>query len=199
LVAGSPVLSAFRGRHLWTTVKVALMVSGAQGGGYAVATWMPAYLRSVRHLSAPSAGGFLLVQIFGAFIGFVLGSYLSDAIGRKWIFLVSALASLIMVPLFMFVPMDNTALLWLGIPLNIALLIKFPPMGPFMTELHPTAVRATGQGFCYNAGRAVGAVFPTLVGYLRARFETPLRHRIWRFAAALITICSGFGQFRNGL
>ena len=165
------VLSAFRGRHLWTTIKISLMVSGAQGGGYAVGIWMPAYLRTVRHLSAPSTGGFLLVQIFGALIGFVLGSYLSDAIGRKWTFLVSAIASLIMVPLFMFVPMDNTALLWLGIPLNVALLIKFPPMGPFMTELYPTAVRGTGQGFCYNAGRAIGAVFPTLVGYLGQRMS----------------------------
>jgi MFS family permease len=165
------VLSAFRGRHLWTTLKIALMVSGAQGGGYAVGIWMPAYLRSVRHLSAPSTGGFLLVQIFGALIGFLLGAYLSDAIGRKWTFLLSAIASLIMVPLFMFAPIDNTALLWLGIPLNIALLMKFPPMGPFMTELYPTAVRGTGQGFCYNAGRAIGAIFPTLVGYLSQRLS----------------------------
>jgi hypothetical protein len=44
--------------------------------------------------------------------------------------------------------------------------MKFPPMGPFMTELYPTAVRGNAQGFCYNAGRAIGAVFPTLVGVL---------------------------------
>jgi hypothetical protein len=42
-------------------------------------------------------------------------------------------------------------------------------MGPFMTELYPTAVRGAGQGFCYNAGRAVGALFPALVGFLSAR------------------------------
>jgi hypothetical protein len=39
-------------------------------------------------------------------------------------------------------------------------------MGPFMTELYPTAVRGNAQGFCYNAGRAIGAIFPTLVGVL---------------------------------
>ena len=32
--------------------------------------------------------------------------------------------------------------------------MKFPPMGPFMTELYPTEIRGTGQAFCYNAGRA---------------------------------------------
>ena len=44
--------------------------------------------------------------------------------------------------------------------------MKFPPMGPFMTELYPTEIRGIGQGFCYNAGRAAGSLFPTMVGYL---------------------------------
>jgi len=62
--------------------------------------------------------------------------------------------------------MNNAALLFLGIPLNIVLLMKYPPMGPFMTELYPTEVRGTAQGFCYNAGRAIGSFFPTMVGFL---------------------------------
>ncbi len=53
------------------------MVAGAQGGGYALGIWMPTYLRTVRHLSATSTGGFLLTQILGALIGFLLGSYLA--------------------------------------------------------------------------------------------------------------------------
>src|SRR5205085_4027291 len=96
-VGVSHLFSAFRGPHLWTTVKVSLMVAGAQGGGYALGIWMPTYLRTVRGLSAPSTGGFLMIQILGALVGFLLGSYLSDAIGRKWTFLWSAIATLIMV------------------------------------------------------------------------------------------------------
>src|SRR5215813_1235657 len=160
------LFSAFRGPHLWTTVKVSLMVAGAQGGGYALGIWMPTYLRTVRGLSATDAGGFLFVQILGALVGFLIGSYLSDAIGRKWTFAVSAIGSLVMVLLFMFLPVGNEALFFLGIPLNIFLLMKFPPMGPFMTELYPTEVRGTGQGFCYNAGRAIGSFFPTMVGFV---------------------------------
>ncbi|MGH7095980.1 MAG: MFS transporter [Stellaceae bacterium] len=162
----SHLFSPFRGPYLWTTIKVALMVSGAQGGGYAIEIWMPTYLRTVRHLSATATGGFLLVQILGALIGFLIGTYLSDLIGRKLTFILSAIGSLIMVMIFMFVPMSNEALLFLGIPLNILLLIKFPPMGPFMTELYPTAVRGASQGFCYNAGRAIGSFFPTVVGFV---------------------------------
>jgi MFS family permease len=162
----SHLLSAFRAPYLWTTVKVSLMVAGAQGGGYALGIWMPTYLRTVRGLSASSTGGFLLLQILGALAGFLLGAYLSDAIGRRLTFMLSAIGSVLMVLVYMFVPMGNTALLFVGLPLNVMMLMKFPPMGPFMTELYPTAVRGNAQGFCYNAGRAIGALFPTLVGVL---------------------------------
>ena len=73
-----------------------------------------------------------------------------------------------MVVVYMFVPLNNTLLLWLGFPLYLVLMLKFPPMGPFMTELFPTEVRGTAQGFCYNAGRAIGSLFPALVGYFAA-------------------------------
>jgi len=39
-------------------------------------------------------------------------------------------------------------------------------MGAYLTELYPSGVRATGQSFCYNFGRGIGALFPALVGYL---------------------------------
>ena len=42
----------------------------------------------------------------------------------------------------------------------------FSPIGAFFTKLFPSRVRGSGQGFSYNFGRALGAVFPTLVGYL---------------------------------
>jgi hypothetical protein len=46
--------------------------------------------------------------------------------------------------------------------------MKFAAMGPFMTELHPTDIRGTGQGFCYNAGRAIGSIFLTAIGFATA-------------------------------
>ena len=123
------LFSAFRGPYLWTTVKVSLMVAGAQGGGYALGIWMPTYLRTVRGLSAPSTGGFLLVQILGGLIGFLLGSYLSDAIGRKATFMWSAIGSFIGILLYLFLPMDNTALFFFGVPLFVVFLMN-PANGP---------------------------------------------------------------------
>jgi MFS family permease len=162
------LLAAFRGPYLWLTIKVSLMVMGAQGGVWAVGFWMPTYLRTVRHLSASGTGLFVAVQALGALIGFVIGAYLADAIGRKWTFMISAIATIIMVLVYLYVPVGHTGLLLLGIPLNTAILMKFAPMGPFMTELYPTNIRGTGQGFCYNAGRAIGSVFMTAIGFATA-------------------------------
>jgi len=164
----SHLLSAFRGPYLWLTIKVSLMVMGAQGGVWAINFWMPTYLRTVRHLSASGTGLFVAVQACGALIGFLIGAYLADAIGRKWTFMISAIATITMVFIYLYMPVGDTALLLLGIPLNASILMKFAPMGPYMTELYPTDIRGTGQGFCYNAGRAIGSVFMTAIGFATA-------------------------------
>src|ERR1700693_4205382 len=155
------LLSAFRGQYLWLTIKVSLMGMGAQGGVWAINFWMPTYLRTVRHLSATGTGLFVAVQACGALIGFLIGAYLADAIGRKWTFMISAVATIIMVLVYLYVPIGDTGLLLLGIPLNAAILMKFAPMGPFITELYPTAIRGIGQGFCYNAGLGIRSVVIT--------------------------------------
>jgi MFS family permease len=119
----------------------------------------------VRHLTATGTGLFVAVQALGALIGFLIGAYLADAIGRKATFMISAIATIIMVFVYLYVPVGDTGLLLLGVPLNASILMKFAPMGPFMTELYPTDIRGTGQGFCYNAGRAIGSVFMTAIGF----------------------------------
>ncbi len=65
---------------------------------------------------------------------------------------------------YLFAPLSNDLILPVGFLLGYINLMMFSPMGPFMTELFPTAVRGVAQGFCYNAGRGIGAVFPALVG-----------------------------------
>jgi hypothetical protein len=55
-------------------------------------------------------------------------------------------------------------------------------LGAFFTELFPTRVRGSGQGFAYNSGRGAGALFPALVGFLSNR--VPLGRAIAVFALA---------------
>jgi MFS family permease len=158
--------SVLRPPYLSTTLKVALMVTGAQGGAYALLIWLPTFLKTERHLTSLNTGSYLLIHICGGFIGFLVGAYLSDAIGRKRTFFVSALGSILCVAIYLAAPIGNGLMLVLGAPLGFILYMMFSAMGPFITELYPTEVRGAGQGFCYNSGRAIGALFPALVGFL---------------------------------
>ncbi len=163
------IFAALKPPYLSTTWRVALMVTGAQGGSYALTIWLPTYLKTVKHMSAVGTGSYLLVLILGAFFGFVSGAYLADGIGRKATFMVSAIGSMVLTVVYIFAPLSNDMILLVGFLLGYISLMMFSPMGAFMTELYPTAVRGAGQGFCYNAGRGIGALFPAFVGFLSLR------------------------------
>ncbi len=169
--------------YLATTVKLVAMVTGAQGGAYALAVWLPTYLRTTRGFSIGMAGGYLLVHILGAWLGFLAGAYLADAIGRRSTFLLSAGGAVIAVAAFLVLPLSDGMQLLVAAPLGFVVYMMFSPMGAFMTELYPTAVRGAGQGFCYNAGRAAGALFPALVGFLSDRMPLGVAIALFAFAA----------------
>lgn len=163
------LLSALRAPQLSITWKVAMMVTGAQGSSYAITTFLPLYLKTTRHMTSVGTGSYMTVLILGALFGFISGAYLADAIGRKSTFMISAVGSVILMLIYLFAPLSNDVILPVGFLLGYINLMMFSPMGSFMTELFPTAVRGVCQGFCYNAGRGIGAVFPMLVGFLSTR------------------------------
>jgi MFS family permease len=174
------LLEIFRPPLLRVTALGGLMGTGAQGGYYAVTTWLPTYLRSERQLSVLDSAGYLAVSIAGAFGGYLAGGLLADRIGRRMTFLVFALGAGAVAVTYSTVPFGNTIMLALGLPLGFFASGVFSAMGPFFTEHFPTRVRGAGQGFAYNVGRATGALFPTLVGLLSNRI--PLGDAIGLFA-----------------
>ena len=173
-------LEIFRPPLLRVTVLGGLMGTGAQGGYYAVTTWLPTFLRTERKLSVLDSAGYLAVSIVGAFCGYLAGGYLADKIGRRLTFLVFAIGAGVVAVTYTMVPFGDAAMLVLGFPLGFFASGVFSAMGPFFTEHFPTRVRGVGQGFAYNLGRATGAMFPTLVGLLSARI--PLGEAIGLFA-----------------
>src|SRR3989440_2830294 len=62
-------LEIFSPAMLKTTVLTSLLATGAQGGYYAITTWLPTYLKSERQLSVINTGGYIAVIILGSFIG----------------------------------------------------------------------------------------------------------------------------------
>ena len=174
------LLEIFRPPLLRVTFLGGLMGTGAQGGYYAVTTWLPTFLRTERKLSVLDSAGYLAVSIAGAFCGYLTGGFLADRIGRRLTFLVFALGAGAVAVIYTMIPFGDAAMLILGFPLGFFASGVFSAMGPFFTEHFPTRVRGIGQGFAYNVGRATGALFPTLVGLLSARM--PLGEAIGLFA-----------------
>ncbi|MET0313857.1 MAG: MFS transporter [Hansschlegelia sp.] len=156
----------FSGPILKTTILASLLSTGCQGGYYAITTWLPKFLTSDRGLSIVGSTGYLASLIIGSFAGYLTGAWLADRIGRRNLFLVFSLGAIVVVLAYTQLTLSNAALWLLGLPLGFFSSGYFSGMGPFLTELYPTRLRGSGQGFCYNFGRGVGAVFPAMVGYL---------------------------------
>ncbi|MFE5796094.1 MFS transporter [Streptomyces sp. NPDC056503] len=177
--------AVFRPDLLRTTLFAILLSTGVQGGYYTLATWVPTFLKTERGLTVVGTGGYLTLLISGAFIGYLTGGHLTDRLGRKRNIALFAVLSAASVLAYTQIPAgSNTLLLVLGFPLGFCMSAIFSGFGSFLAELYPTPVRGTGQGLTYNTGRAIGAVFPTLVGFLSGS---------WGVGGALVFGAVGYG------
>lgn len=172
----------FAGPMLKTTILASLAATGCQGGYYAITFWVPRFLTTERKLSIVSSTGYLSALIIGSFIGYLVGAWLADRIGRRNLFLIFSLGAIAVIVAYTQLPLTNEILWILGFPLGFFASGYFSGMGAFLTELYPTRLRGSGQGFCYNFGRGIGALFPFLVGALSN--TTSLGNAIAIFAVA---------------
>jgi MFS family permease len=176
----------FNGPILKTTILASLAATGCQGGYYAITFWVPRFLTTERHLSIVTSTGYLAALIIGSFIGYLVGAWLADRIGRRNLFLTFSLGAIAVVLIYTQVEISNELLWVLGFPLGFFASGYFSGMGAFLTELYPTRLRGSGQGFCYNFGRGIGALFPYLVGALST--TTSLANAIAIFAVAAYAV-----------
>ncbi|EJL94312.1 arabinose efflux permease family protein [Herbaspirillum sp. CF444] len=159
-------LDIFSPALLRTTILASLMTSGMQGAYYSVTTWLPTYLKTERHLSVLNTSSYLLILILGSFLGYLTSAWLSDYLGRRRCFILFAVCAGTLIAIYTQIPITDAMMLVLGFPLGFFLSGIFSGMGAFLSELFPSRIRGSGQGFCYNAGRAVGAICPALIGYM---------------------------------
>jgi MFS family permease len=165
----SNFLEIFSPPIIRVTVLTSLVSTGAMGGYWPLMTWLPTYLKTVRKLSVLNTGGYLCMVIAGSFVGYLVAAHLADFLGRKKSLILYAICCFFTVVAYLYLPISNGVMLILGFPLGFFASGIFSPMGAYFTELYPTRLRGSGQGFCYNFGRGVGALFPMLVGMLSAR------------------------------
>jgi MFS family permease len=154
---------------LRSTLIGGLFGTGAHGGYAALTTFLPTYLREVRHLSVLGSSGYLAVIIVAFFCGCLTSGIISDRVGRRANVAFFAATCVATVLVYIFAPLTDAQMLVLGFPLGFFSAGIPASMAALFSELYPAGVRGTGVGFCYNFGRVVSAVFPFLVGYFADR------------------------------
>ncbi len=163
------LIGIFRPDVLRSTLIGGLFGIGAHGGYAALTTFLPTFLKEVRHLSVLGTGLYLAVIIVAFFCGCVVSGMLSDRIGRRANVMFFSAACIATVLIYIFAPLSNAAMLVLGFPLGFFSSGIPASMAALFSELYPAGVRGTGVGFCYNFGRVVSAGFPVMVGFLSDR------------------------------
>jgi len=189
--AGDPKTGLFEvfGKSYRPTVfKAVLLTFGIYGGNYVMITWLPAYLKLVLNLSIASIGGYLAVNIMGSFTGAFLNGWMADAVGRRKTFIIIAFAQAIAVGVYTLAPINLPATLLLGFVLGTLQSGTAAGTGAFLAELFPTHIRGTAQGFTGNAGRALGAVMPTIVGVISGNIRLAAAMGICACASYIIVV-----------
>jgi MFS family permease len=176
------VMAIFHPDILRTTILSSLLALGVIGAGSAVIPWLPTFMKTARHLSVGSVGIYMTTVTVGSFFGFVGSAYLTDYIGRRRNFLLVSACSWLVMLAYLFLPLTDTALLLLSFPVGFCLGASYSTLGPYFTELFPTAVRGAGQAFAYNFGKGIGAFCVALVGLLADHM--PLGQAIGLFSLA---------------
>ena len=164
------ILEIFKPELLKTTVLASLLTMGAQGGYYAITTWVPTFLKTERKLTVIGSTGYLAFLILGSFAGFLFGAWMADRYGRRKLFITFSIGAICLLLAYTQWEITNEMMMWLGFPLGFFASGYFSGLGAFLTELFPTRLRGSGQGFCYNFGRGMGALFPALVGYFSSQY-----------------------------
>jgi MFS family permease len=165
---GFSVLAIFGPENIRSTILGAMLTIGAQGGFYSLMTWLPQFLRSAHKISVIGSAPYLFTLISGCFLGYVTGGWLSDRLGRRPVFLIFSVCAAGLAYVYTHLNVSNELVLIMGFPLGFFASGYYSAIMPCLNEMYSTSVRGSGVGFTYNAGRAVGGLFPFFVGFVTA-------------------------------
>lgn len=155
-------------RHTLVGVLIAMAM---MVGSWAAFTLLPGWIHQLQGPVGPARAAleiswcFILMNI-GTVAGFLALIAAGDRIGRRWAYFIFCLGSLASI-LYIFQRGTTLAQLEMLLPLlGFFAGAGYGTVATYLPELFPTAVRATGQGFCYNMSRLLTAPGPLIVGAL---------------------------------
>jgi len=125
--------------------------------------WYPTLLDQLNRARLPFITAFSAGGITGAFL---CGHLSETRLGRRGAASLITLVGLAATPLYLF--SDSTASLLIGAAtMGVFGTGAFGVVPTYLAERFPTAARGVGAGFSYQAGAALAAIGPTLIGSMR--------------------------------
>jgi MFS family permease len=157
------------------SVGMIILTSVQNFGYYGVMIWLPSYLSTRFGFALTQSAVWTMVTIAGMAVGIFMFGHIADRIGRRPSFLAYMLGAAVSVVVYSR-HTDPTALLFAGAVMGFFVNGMLGGYGALMSELYPTAARATAQNVLFNAGRAVGGAGPVVIGYVASvySFETAI-------------------------
>lgn len=156
------------------TFVVTMMSSFVMFAYWGLFNWLPGFLsmpvdKGGAGLSIVRSSDFMVWVMAGAFLGYTTFGFIADKFGRRPTFA----GFLIIAAIVVFIygnTRDPGTLMMLGPVLGFFGSGFYSGFGSIISELFPTRARGAGVGFTYNAGRAVSALAPTIIGYFAATY-----------------------------
>jgi len=137
-------------------------------GYYGVMIWLPNYLSTRFGYGLTQSAVWTAVTILGMAIGIFAFGHIADRVGRRPAFLSYMLGAAVMVVVYSRLT-DATALLVGGAAMGFFVNGMLGGYGALMSELYPTAARATAQNVLFNIGRGIGGFGPVAIGAISVR------------------------------
>jgi MFS family permease len=157
------------------TIVGSLLAFTSVFGLWAVTNWTPTFVEELlqgKKITEDIISNYVsyatMALNLGAIVGYLCFGPIADRIGRKRTFFIFFSGSLVLAPYIFYTATNYTTLLLLLPVLGFFNNGQFSGFAIYLSELYPTRLRATGQGFCFNSGRILAAVGPLLTGYLVA-------------------------------
>jgi MFS family permease len=144
-------------------------------GYYGVMIWLPNYLSARFGFALTQSALWTCVTVAGMALGIFLFGHIADRVGRRPAFLGYMSGAAIMVLVYSRLT-DPMQLLVAGAVMGFFVNGMLGGYGALISELFPTAARATAQNVLFNIGRGVGGFGPVVIGAIAAAtsFETAI-------------------------
>ncbi|MGO4713829.1 MFS transporter [Bradyrhizobium sp. 2TAF24] len=152
-----------------TSLGMIILCSVQNFGYYGIMIWLPNYLSTQFGYGLTKSALWTAVTIAGMALGILMFGHIADRLGRRPAFLGYMIGAAIMVVVYSQL-VSPLALLFGGAVMGFFVNGMLGGYGALMSELYPTAARATAQNVFFNIGRAVAGFGPLVVGAVSAAY-----------------------------